>query len=132
MIANLFGPLAGLLLLVNLYRVDSAMRRAIRLPLIVISMVVSTIIATLGAEGILLKQSDAWNLSLRSHSNISGYRPRISASHGCGGRFRITMKPPNTPIREQPLVLVSRNLSGVVQIESATSAHGRRCLKSGL
>ena len=94
MIANLFGPLAGLLLLVNLYRVDSAMRRAIRLPLIVISMVVSTIIATLGAEGILLKQSDAWNLSLRSHSNISGYRPRISASHGCGGRFQITMTSP--------------------------------------
>lgn len=62
MFANLFGLLAGLLFIVSLFRVDPATRRAARLLLIVISMVVSTIMATLGTEGILLNQSDAWNL----------------------------------------------------------------------
>ncbi len=62
MFANLFGLLAGLLFIVSLFRVDPATRRATHLPLIVIAMVITTIMATLGAEGILLKQSDAWNL----------------------------------------------------------------------
>ncbi len=62
MFANLVGLSAGLLFLVSLFRVDSATRRATRLPLIVTSMLVATIVATLGAEGILLQQSDAWNL----------------------------------------------------------------------
>ncbi len=62
MFANLIGLLAGLLFIVSLFRVDPATRRATRLPLIVTSMIVATIVATLGAEGILLQQSDAWNL----------------------------------------------------------------------
>ena len=62
MFANLFGLLAGLLFVVSLFRVDSATRRATRLPLIVTSMIGTFIVATLGAEGILLQQSDAWNL----------------------------------------------------------------------
>ena len=61
--ANLFSLVAGLLFLVSLFRVDSSTRRAARLPLIVTTMVVTTIIATLGAEGVLLEQSDAWNLA---------------------------------------------------------------------
>ena len=34
--------------------------------------------------------------------NREANRPRISASHGCGGEFQLTMKPLNTPIRGQP------------------------------
>ncbi len=62
LIANLFSLVAGVLFLVALFRVDSATRRAARLPLIVTSMIGTFIVSTLGTEGILLAQSDAWNL----------------------------------------------------------------------
>jgi hypothetical protein len=62
MVANYAGILAGILFLVSLFRADFATRRATRLPLIVTCTVMSIVIATLGAEGILLKQSEAWNL----------------------------------------------------------------------
>ena len=61
-VANLFSLVAGVLFLVSLFRVDSATRRAASLPLIVTSMFGTFLVATLGTEGILLQQSDAWNL----------------------------------------------------------------------
>ena len=61
-VANLFSLVAGVLFLVSLFRVDSATRRDASLPLIVTSMFGTFIVATLGTEGILLVESDAWNL----------------------------------------------------------------------
>ena len=61
-VANLFSLVAGVIFLVSLFRVDYATRRAARLPLVVTSMIATFIVATLGTEGTLLVQSDAWNL----------------------------------------------------------------------
>ena len=61
-VANLFSVMAGVLFLVSLFRVDSATRRAASLPLIVASLFGTFIISTLGTGGILLVQSEAWNL----------------------------------------------------------------------
>ncbi len=61
-VANLFSLIAGVLFLFSLLRADSATRRAANLPLIVGSMIIAFIVATLGTKGILFVQSDAWNL----------------------------------------------------------------------
>ena len=62
-VANLLSVAAGVLFLVSLIRVDSATRRAAHLPLVVTSMIVAFSVGTLGTEGILLPQSDLWNLA---------------------------------------------------------------------
>ena len=60
--ANVLGVSAGVVFLVSLFRLDAATRYSSRLPLVVASMLTATVFATLGVEGIVLPQSDAWNL----------------------------------------------------------------------
>ncbi len=60
--ANVLGLSAGVVFLVSLFRVDAATRSSSRLPLVVASMVAATALAMLGVEGIVLPQSEAWNL----------------------------------------------------------------------
>lgn len=64
LIANLFSLAAGVLFLIHLFTVDGATRRAARLPMIVMSMVVGSVVALLGTGGILPGVPDAWNLAL--------------------------------------------------------------------
>lgn len=64
LVANLFSLGAGVVFLVRLFSVDPATRRAARLPLIAAGMVIGSLLALLGAGGVLPGQPEAWNLVL--------------------------------------------------------------------
>jgi len=64
LVANLLSLTAGVVFLASLLRVDSATRRAARLPLIVSGMVAGSVVALLGAGGALPGHPEAWNLAL--------------------------------------------------------------------
>jgi len=64
LIANLFSLVAGVSFVVRLFSVDRALRRAARLPLIVTGMVTGSLVALLGAGGVLPGEPEAWNLAL--------------------------------------------------------------------
>lgn len=64
LIANLLSLTAGIIFLVRLFTVDAATRRAARLPLIVTGMVFGSVLALLGAGGVLPGVPETWNLAL--------------------------------------------------------------------
>ena len=64
LVANLLSLTGGIVFLIRLFTVDGATRRAARLPLIVMGMVSGSVIALLGAGGLLPGVPEAWNLAL--------------------------------------------------------------------
>ncbi len=61
-IANAMSIAAVVVFLVSLWRTNAATRRAARLPLIVAGLLAGGGISALGAEGVLLPASEAWNV----------------------------------------------------------------------
>lgn len=64
LIANLLSLAAGIIFLVRLFTVDAETRRAAHLPLIVTGMVSGSVLALLGAGGVLPGVPESWNLAL--------------------------------------------------------------------
>jgi len=64
LIGNLFSLVAGATFIVRLFSVDRTLRRTARLPLIVTGMVTGSLVALLGAGGVLPGEPEAWNLAL--------------------------------------------------------------------
>jgi hypothetical protein len=64
LVANLLSLTGGIVFLVRLFTVDGATRRAARLPLIVTGLVSGSVVALLGAGGVLPGVPEAWNLAL--------------------------------------------------------------------
>jgi hypothetical protein len=64
LVANLFSISAGIVFLVRWFTADDATRRAAGLSLIVTGMVSGSVLALLGAGGLLPGVPEAWNLAL--------------------------------------------------------------------
>jgi len=62
-LASLMSLAAGFVFIVGLFLVDTVTRRTHRLPLVVACLIGALAIATLGAEGIGVAPSEAWNLA---------------------------------------------------------------------
>lgn len=64
LVANLLSLAGGIVFLVRMFTLDRATRQAAQLPLIVGSMFAGSLIALLGAGGVLPGVPEAWNLAL--------------------------------------------------------------------
>jgi hypothetical protein len=89
LLANLFSLAAGLLFVVSLVRLEADVSRATRLPLVVAGLLSAFVVSTLGTQGILLPQSEAWNLA-------NGALP-FCLAYALGGHGRMDrLRPPST------------------------------------